>query len=1613
MPVLHKVVRGGSQMNMSTEEYEYIESLDLDSDLDGSEFGRRGGAFSAEVAIQMARMAMEERQDGTSSGSHQDSITIISDVNSSTQQSSTARPKQSQHRSSSSAASRLSSASSVASAPFIHKTAEHKVSSHWRQHPNTNNSSSSKKHAAKQPQQQQHSYRGGGGDGIASIASLSEADLPAWALELGATSSRDDSDTNTWYTKQSDGTRELLKQGLASIREARQSVLYANDLSPSSTAQAVAPAHNKHHYQSNNNSRDEQDDSSRGRSRIRRGDSLDRPQTRTPASPLPHVPHQNQLYPDHHDDDEEVESDSSSTGGVKEPPPAPRIDYRSKLIKEGTVPPKPPRQYYSYKQPIVLEQPLSSNSMSVDTTAALPSKIPILFQQPQPATPSRETRSAERKRKLGVKNISPALSPQNNRSVGSHQNVEVSLTSPANASLKSAANHTYKTSESTSNSVASNNNVLASPTSSSSNLNPRSSTPTTASSVISSTSNRGNKSISSSNRESSPTMTSYISNSSSANKSISSTTNHEASLTNTSNQEESTSNKSQSSAKSISSTNHEASLTNASTVSNTLANQESSTSSTAQSNNNNNNNNPQDAFNWAVRAVSWSPRNRDARSVSTYHGEPTPRMFHHSSARSVSSYRESQTSSSNHDRSLTNNTSNNDDVSTTNQEESTSNSCADQESTSNGAQDAFGWAVRAVSWSPMNMNHKDARSVSTYHGEPTPKFHQSSARSVASNQEPQSLGKRNFSALDRSDQQQEEEPKTTVDAAASVASTWGSLPSLLQPHIFWVHPEEVDGENNNNNNTNNNDDNNTTVVEATAIETTFIEPAPVEDRSGVASSANSGNKNDKEIHRLPPLGEVKLDPTSKVTPLHEALYRGASVTEIYQLAAKAKKESGVMEARDSLGNTPLHIACMVPSSRNDKAVRLALKLLSSSSSQQQQQQQQQQPHDPYYESDSLLLVIQLLYNLCPRNIRRKNEDGNLPLHLAILSATAAAVATPSQCTVSVVSQDGATELDHSSTVTGTSRVWLDIIGKIIFENPLALHMPNRYGQTPLDLAIHKQNTCPDLVALIQEEIAILGENFSSGGGDETTTLSSATPARSPQHHFHQYGRFGKLGEASRIGGVWRRQSSDPNFAAQHQQAAFEQQPHDFAGAESPSQPNGNGAPPSSPEHASPKPPSDSNPKYPPIWFDGGNDPSHPPMGSTAAKYSSSKSPLGVNFCTVVQSKVGLIGFFMLTFAGLLFLPKSATHKHIRVAFIGNSITFVNDLPRFMEELSRGRISQNSCLHGATRLRTILYSGNGMYNKWQTDNAFVKEISEDDDLYYYVNEDDDDGNGASGPPAIYDFGACTVTQLLFGTDDNMVAGNENGQYKDDGKNPCIEDPAYLRYTQQQYLEAASDNAESTVQLWDYVVMNDQTLGPALPEERELAEQVLKYVYAPYLKQIKARPVLLATYAYSYDADVQFDEDYDYIWQDVPTFSSALYQGYLKYAEDLTVALPPGQEPLIAPAGLAFLVIWEENRSMWKKLFFTDGFHPTPHGTFLIGCVLYATLYNRMPANIPDDVEELFSRARRMELLQADSDDEVMPIPTQEEAIYLASIAERVALRKHMPSSYIADISDSAY
>jgi hypothetical protein len=78
--------------------------------------------------------------------------------------------------------------------------------------------------------------------------------------------------------------------------------------------------------------------------------------------------------------------------------------------------------------------------------------------------------------------------------------------------------------------------------------------------------------------------------------------------------------------------------------------------------------------------------------------------------------------------------------------------------------------------------------------------------------------------------------------------------------------------------------------------------------------------------------------------------------------------------------------------------------------------------------------------------------------------------------------------------------------------------------------------------------------------------------------------------------------------------------------------------------------------------------------------------------------------------------------------------------------------------------------------------------------------------------------------------------------------------------------------------------------------------------------------------------------------VSEFTSRIHYGYHLYASALSDLLPRQQRPMVAPVGLCYLLVHDAYYQFWRdKLFYDDGYHPSPHGTFVMGATLYANTY----------------------------------------------------------------------
>lgn len=280
------------------------------------------------------------------------------------------------------------------------------------------------------------------------------------------------------------------------------------------------------------------------------------------------------------------------------------------------------------------------------------------------------------------------------------------------------------------------------------------------------------------------------------------------------------------------------------------------------------------------------------------------------------------------------------------------------------------------------------------------------------------------------------------------------------------------------------------------------------------------------------------------------------------------------------------------------------------------------------------------------------------------------------------------------------------------------------------------------------------------------------------------------------------------------------------------------------------------------------------------------------------------------------MPEKET---VRVAFLGNSIQYYNDLPRFMGAFSNNVICQDSCFRGNANLTSLFKEGNGMSAKFKTTNSLQ-------------------------PDGTYDIGAANIKSLL---------------QRD----------------------------------WDYIVINDHTQHPTRPDTKLESTKSLVQDYAPLIRQSGGTPVFLMTFAYG-EQGIYGSEDLG----DVELFTNLLREGYEYYVKAMSKILPFTSAPRIAPAGLAFYTIHQDNPNMWGKLYHLDKKHPSPHGSFLIGCVLYCTIFGVPQAkdiNIPENGPASFWEEARARVMQP-AGDIPQPMPTSAEARYLLDIAIKVCL-----------------
>lgn len=393
-----------------------------------------------------------------------------------------------------------------------------------------------------------------------------------------------------------------------------------------------------------------------------------------------------------------------------------------------------------------------------------------------------------------------------------------------------------------------------------------------------------------------------------------------------------------------------------------------------------------------------------------------------------------------------------------------------------------------------------------------------------------------------------------------------------------------------------------------------------------------------------------------------------------------------------------------------------------------------------------------------------------------------------------------------------------------------------------------------------------------------------------------------------------------------------------------------------------------------------------------------------------------VGIVVLAIVGLrlrvLYQNDNAVDRGVNVAFVGNSMFYFNgksiglqtsngadvwsphavvscfcgiDFPRFFQALAGEDLVryQDSCLHGGGDIPSLLMEGNAMYPQFSTPDAILEEPT------YQMNH------------TIYDYGACTPEQLVTGRDIRLIdPGYAQPADKSEGNfNPCREDQTYLQWATDYYYSRGKTTMD-----WQYIVINDNTRDPARASSRARSMQFLEQFWAPLLRESGATPVFLWTHAYRPLDTVAHTHNMTGL-EDMANFTSLTYAGLRAYVRLMTPLLPANQQPRIAPSGLAFLAVYEDDRDMWHSLFHNaDHLHASPAGTFLQGLCVYHTLFGELPPKsqvVRKHMEHFWKAARMMQHAWEPPN----PFPTRGEASYLYDMAKRVLVQGYVPSSFI--------
>ena len=134
-------------------------------------------------------------------------------------------------------------------------------------------------------------------------------------------------------------------------------------------------------------------------------------------------------------------------------------------------------------------------------------------------------------------------------------------------------------------------------------------------------------------------------------------------------------------------------------------------------------------------------------------------------------------------------------------------------------------------------------------------------------------------------------------------------------------------------------------------------------------------------------------------------------------------------------------------------------------------------------------------------------------------------------------------------------------------------------------------------------------------------------------------------------------------------------------------------------------------------------------------------------------------------------------------------------------------------------------------------------------------------------------------------------------------------------------------------WDYVVLQEQSIVPALEQSRTQYMYPAARTLVKMIRDYGAEPVFFMTWGHRDGAP-------DFGVNDYESMQSGILFGYLTIANELGVP--------VAPVGSTWKQVREEypEINLWQD----DGSHPNENGTYLAACVFYAVIFQESPEGL---------------------------------------------------------------